>query len=169
MNKINSKHFRVLAIAPSTRGFGFAVLEGQDTFADWGVKTVQGNKNANSLARMKELIAHYQPGVLVLENAAAKNSRRSTRIRKLGQQIIRMAATSKVSVKLFSRDQVMKTFFVGGQGTKHALAEIIAKRFPEELGSRLPPKRKPWKSEDSRMAIFDAVALALMPRLMKKS
>jgi hypothetical protein len=42
---------------------------------------------------------------------------------------------------------------------------IIAKRFPEELGSRLPPERKPWMSEDSRMNIFDAVALALVFRL----
>jgi len=165
MNQINPKHFRILAIAPSTRGFGFAVLEGQEMLVDWGVKTVKGDKNAQSLKKVEEMIAHYQPGVLVLEDASAKNSRRSPRIRKLSQQIIKMAVTRKVSVKLFSRDQVMKTFFADGQGTKHALAEIIAKRFPEELGSRLPPKRKAWMSEDSRMNIFDAVALVLILRL----
>ena len=59
----------------------------------------------------------------------------------------------------------MKTFFADGQGTKHALAEIIAKQFPEQLGLQLPPKRKPWMSEDSRMNIFDAVALVLVYRL----
>jgi len=53
-------------------------------------------------------------------------------------------------------------FFADGQGTKHALAEILAARFPEELGCRLPPKRRPWMSEDYRMDIFDAVALALV-------
>ena len=165
MNKIQPKHFRILAIAPSTRGFGFAILEGQDTLVDWGVKTVKGDKNVQSLAKVKKLIAHYQPGVLVLEDASAKNSRRSPRIRKLSQQIIKLAEARKMIVKLFSRDQVMKTFIADGQGTKHVLAEIIAKRFPEELGSRLPPKRKPWMSEDSRMNIFDAVALALLPYL----
>jgi Holliday junction resolvasome RuvABC endonuclease subunit len=165
MDQINPKHFRILAIAPSTRGFGFAVLEGQETLVDWGVKTVNSDKNKQSLARVEDLIAHYQPGALVLEDASAKGSRRSPRIRKLSQQIIKMAANRKVSVKLFSRDQVMKTFIADGQGTKHALAEIIAKRFPEELGSRLPPKRKPWISEDSRMGIFDAVALVLILRL----
>ena len=165
MNKIQTKHFRILAIAPSTRGFGFAVLEEQETLVDWGVKTVKGDKNVQSLAKVEKLIAHYRPGVLVLEDASAKNSRRSPRIRKLCQQIIKMAATRKVSVALFSHDQVMKTFIADGQGTKHALAEIIAKRFPEELGSRLPPKRKPWMSEDSRMNIFDAVALVLILRL----
>jgi hypothetical protein len=42
------------------------------------------------------------------------------------------------------------------------LAEILATRFPEELAPRLPPKRKPWISEDYRMDIFDAVALAIV-------
>jgi hypothetical protein len=65
---------------------------------------------------------------------------------------------------LFSRQQVRRVFFADGQGTKHALAEILAKRFPEELGFRLPPKRRPWMSEDYRMDLFDAVALALMLR-----
>jgi hypothetical protein len=59
----------------------------------------------------------------------------------------------------------MKTFITDGQGTKHLLAEIMAKRFPAQLGLQLPPKRKPWMSEDSRMSIFDAVALALVFRL----
>jgi hypothetical protein len=56
---------------------------------------------------------------------------------------------------------VRRVFFGGAGGTKHALAEIIAHRFPDELGFRLPPKRRPWMSEDSRMDIFDAVALVL--------
>ena len=169
MKKIQPKHFRILAIAPSTRGFGFAVLEWQETLVDWGVKTVKkGDKNEQSLAKVKKLIADYQPGMLVLEDASAKNSRRSPRIRKLCQQIIKLAEARKVSVKLFSRDQMMKTFIADGQGTRHALAEIIVKRFPEELGSRLPPKRKPWMSEDSRMTIFDAVALALLPHLCRR-
>jgi Holliday junction resolvasome RuvABC endonuclease subunit len=166
MKKIQSKYFRILAIAPSTRGFGFAVLEGQETLVDWGINTVKkGDKNKQSLAKVEKLIAQYQPGVLALEDASAKNSRRSPRIRKLSRQIIKMAANRKVRVKLFSRDQVMKAFIADGQGTKHALAEIIAKRFPEELSSRLPPKRHPWMSEDSRMNIFDAVALVLILRL----
>lgn len=73
-----------------------------------------------------------------------------------------MAASCNVSVVVFSRQQVRQVFFAdGGEGTKHALAEKMAKRFPEELGFRLPPKRRAWESEDSRMDIFDAVALAL--------
>ena len=156
-----------MAVAPSTRGFGFALLEGLDTLADWGVTSVTGDKNTQSVAKVKELIAHYQPDVLVLEDTSTKPFRRSERIRRLSRQIIALAATRKVSVALFSRERVRQVFFADGQGTKHALAEILVQQFPEELGSRLPPKRCPWMSEDSRMYIFDAVALALMLRLKK--
>ena len=37
---------RVLAIQPTTRGFGFAVFEGPQEPIDWGVKEVRKNKNA---------------------------------------------------------------------------------------------------------------------------
>ena len=166
MNRIHPKEPRLLAIAPSTKGFGFAVLEGKETLVDWGVKTVKkGNKNKESLVKVEELIARYQPGVLVLQDMTTRNSRRAPRIKALNQQIIATASRRKVKVALFSREQVGKTFFVGGEGTKHALAEILAKQFPEQLGFRLPPKRRLWMSEDSRMDIFDAVALVLVHRL----
>lgn len=161
MNRINSKHVRVLAIAPSTRGFGFAVLEGPETLVDWGVKSIKGDKNARSLAKVEELIAHYRPGVMVFQDNSTKSSRRSARIRELGQKIIAMASSRNVRVALFSQEQVRRVFFANDPGTKHALAEILAKRFPEELGFRLPPKRRPWMSEDYRMDIFGAVSLAL--------
>jgi len=167
MKKRLPKYPRVLAIATSTRGFGFVLLEGLDTLADWGVKSVTGDKNTQSVAKVKELIAHYRPDVLVLEDTSAKPLRRSERIRRLSKQIVTLAATRTVKVKLFSREQVRQAFFADGQGTKHAVAEILAQRFPEELSSRLPPKRRPWMSEDSRMDIFDAVALAMMFRTKK--
>jgi len=169
MKKFQTTYLRILAIAPSSRGFGFALFEGQGTLVDWGVKSVQGDKNAQCLAKVKDMIAHYQPGVVVLENTSVKNSRRSPRIRNLTRRIIALAASCNVGVRVFSRKQVRKDFFAdGGEGTKYALAEKIAKRFPEELGFRLPPKRRAWESEDSRMDIFDAVAIALAFNAQRK-
>ena len=162
----NPDHFRILVIAPTTRGVGFAVLEGKDSLVDWGVKTVQGDKNANSLAKVEELIAQYRPGVLVLQDT--KDSRKSQRIKVLSRKIMALAETRKVSVKVFSQEQVRRAFFADGKGTKQEIAEIIAKQFPDELGSRLPQKRKAWMSEQYQMGIFDAVALALMFRLNTK-
>ena len=80
----------------------------------------------------------------------------------LGEQITAIARKQKIAVTLLSRQQVRRAFFSDGNGTKDAVAEILAKRFPEELGCRLPPKRRPWMSEAYQMGIFDAVALALM-------
>ena len=61
-----SKNDRVLAIAPSSRGFGFAVMEGGDTLVDWGVRSVVGDKNADALKKAEAMFALYKPTVLVL-------------------------------------------------------------------------------------------------------
>src|SRR6266478_5181814 len=164
MSRSNENNLRIIAIAPSTRGFGFAVLEGE-ALIDCGIKTVRGNKNRQCLLKVQEMIAHYQPGGIILEDHSAKGSRRFPRIRTLGEQIISFARSQKVTVKLCTRQQVRKAFFSDGKGTKDALAEILAKRFPEELGCRLPSRRRPWMSEAYQMGIFDAVALGTMVRI----
>ena len=161
-----SKRPRILAIAPSTRGFGFAVLEGLDTLADWGVKSAATDKNARSIAKVHELISQYNPDLLVLEDFST--GMRSPRIRRLGRSIIMLAQSKSVKVALFTPEQIRQAFSQDDAGTKQARAEFIAQKFPDEIGFRLPQKRKPWMSEDYRMNIFDAVALALMPRLSKK-
>jgi hypothetical protein len=166
-NNIHHKNNLSLAIAPSSRGFGFAVLEGEG-LVDWGVKSVTGDKNVGTMKQAEKMIAHYKPGVLVLQDASAKGSRRSPRIRNLTKKIIAMATSRKMKVALFSSDQVIQAFFIDGKGTKYTIAKILAIRFREELGPRLPPKRKDWESEDYRMGIFDAVALALARQLRKK-
>jgi len=158
VNRSNAKSIRILGIAPSTRGFGFAVFEGE-ALVNWGVKSVKGDKNTQCLLKIEEMLAHYLPTVMVLENHSATGSKRSPRIRALGEQLIAMARSRKVKLALFSRQQVRKTFFPDGKGTKDALAEILAQRFPEELALRLPATRRPWMSEAYQMGIFDAVAL----------
>lgn len=161
MNNIQPKHSRILSITPSIKGFGFAVLEGEERLVNWGVTSVRGDKNNQCLAKVKEMIVHYQPAVMVLQDCSAKDSRRSPRIRKLSKRIIALGGRCNVRVALFSRKQVMKIFLPDGEGTKHTIAEIVAKRFPEELGFQLPPKRKLGHGENSRMDMFDAVALVL--------
>jgi Holliday junction resolvasome RuvABC endonuclease subunit len=168
MSHARTKHTRILGIAPSSRGFGFAVLEGQETLADWGTKYVKGDKNSQSLANVKELIALYQPNVIALEDTSAKNSRRAPRIRALTKRIIALASSRNVKVALFSHKRIRAAFFTNGPGTKHSLAEILAKRFPEQLSFRVPPRRRPWMSEDSRMNVFDAVALTQILQVLSK-
>jgi len=151
---------RVLAIDPTTRGFGFAVLEGSENLIDWGVKEARDNKNSRCIQLIKELMDQYQPDAIVLENHRGKGSRRCTRIQKLLERILKLVTDKKITSNSFSKSQVKNAFFNVGVPTKLYIALAIGKKFPE-LAVRVPPYRKPWMSEDYRMSIFDAMALAL--------
>jgi len=162
-------HLRTLAIAPSSRGVGYAVIDDSQKLADWVVKGFKGDKNASSLANVADLIHQYKPKVLVIEDGLAEGSKRHPRIRILGADIKKLAVEQNLRFRMFSRRQVMGAFFKGDPGTKQKLAELIGQWFPAELGDRIPRKRRPWTSVDSRMDIFDAVALALMPITRSRS
>src|SRR5664279_2851736 len=161
MNQTTSKYFCILAVALSARGFGFVVMEGQKTIIECGGRVADGDKNAQSLAKMKKLLNLYRPSVLVLQDVEAKGSRRYPRIKTLNRQIKGVAEKQKIVVKLISGKQLRSLLLGNPKGTKQEMAEMIVMQFPDELASRLPPKRKLWKSEDGRMDIFDAVALAV--------
>jgi hypothetical protein len=161
MKKLKTEEIRVLGLAPSSYGCGFAVMEGKNVLVAWGVKTLKGgDKNARSLSNVANLIAQYEPNVIALENTKSPASRRSPRIQALIGEIAALAKEGGVIVKQFSRKQLSIAFLSDERGTKHALAAFLANRFPEELGPSLPAKRRLWESDDCRMDIFDAVALA---------
>jgi hypothetical protein len=148
----------VLCIYPSAKGFGFAVFEGSRLLVDWGVKGVHGErKNAQSLRKMRELLAFYRPDMLITEDYKGAASRRGSRIRELIDAISDLAAKKGVASRSFSRAEVRDGF---GLTAKRAIAQSIAQEFPE-LEPRLPPVRKIWMSEDARMNIFDAVGLGM--------
>lgn len=160
MSRAYTKDICVLAIDPSTRRFGFAVLEGPNRLIDWGVKETKTDKKKRSLKLITELIDCYQPSVIVVEDYEAKGSRRCERVGELINDISKIALKRKVKVRSISREKVKQAFSESGASTKHEIAMAIANRFPE-LTPRLPRFRKPWMSEDYRMSIFDALALGL--------
>lgn len=158
----------VLSIEPVSRGFGFAVLDG-GTLAKWGVKTASGaDKNAQVVEKVKKLIQHYRPALVVTEDTAAKGSRRAQRIQELTTQIIALCAIHNVKLRRFSQARVRQDFFASEESTKYDLAVMVAKWFPAELELLVPPKRRFFDSENHRMPFFDAVALALMPTLTRR-
>lgn len=150
----------VLAVDPSTRGFGFAILEGPQSLLEWGIKEVRGKKNAGALKHVAELIQYYKPDVIVMEDCADRYCRRGARVRKLIQDISKVATGKRIKVRCLAARKVRGALSGSPAATKQTIATTIAQQFPE-LASRLPPLRKPWMSEDPRMGIFDAVALAL--------
>ena len=161
MKNRHATNIRVLGLAPSSYGCGFAVMEGKSALVAWGVKTAKGgDKNARSLSHVGNLITHYKPHVITIEDTRTKSSRRSPRIRALIEEIVIMARDENIKVKRYSRKQVNLGLLSDERGTRHVLAEYLANHFPEELASCLPPKRRAWDNDDCRMDIFAAVALA---------
>jgi Holliday junction resolvasome RuvABC endonuclease subunit len=159
----SKKYNRILGIAPSSRGFGYALLE-KEKLANWGSSSASKDKNTKCVMRVEELILHFEPEVMVLEDTAAEASRRHPRIRELSQRLLSLAVSHEIPVAWFRREQVMQFFFRNGKGTKQKVAQHIGEQFPEDLGMMVPPKRRTWMNEDYRMDIFDAVALAFIFR-----
>jgi hypothetical protein len=158
MSTDREREIRVLAIDPTKRGIGFAVLEGPLTLVDWGVKSARREKNLQSLTRTNELMRHYNPDVLVLEDW--RGLRRAERIQRLIRRIIVLAKRWHLKNRCIPRSQVHAVFANSGARTKHGIARVVARCFPE-LAPHLPPYRRLWMNEDHRMTFFMAAALGL--------
>ena len=151
---------RVLAIDPTSSGFGFVVMEGPRFLIDWGVRVAgKDDKNSHCLKLASDLIGIYQPDSVILEELRKGRSPRSQRVQELIELIANLASERNMKIRRFSKNQIRRSFTVSGRPNKEQIAAEIAKRFPELL-PRLPRHRFPWMSEDYRMAVFDAAVLA---------
>jgi hypothetical protein len=160
--KSSSEQFRIFAVSLSSRGFGYSVMESNNHLVDYGNKVVGKDKNAWSLVHIAKMITINRPNVLVPQSMKATGTPRASRIKHLHRSVVLLAKKHEVRVVETSRTELRNTLLGSQDATKHEIATLLAERFPDELESRLPPKRKAWASEDSRMDIFDAVALAVV-------
>lgn len=161
MNRLTGEIRRVLTIEPTTKGFGYAVLEGPENLIDWGTKEAPRVSNSWCLAQATDLLDRFHLDLVVVEDTRAKGSRRSARVTELLRDILSLARRRGVQTRAVSRRAVRSILSAAAAAsTKHDVALHVAQRFPE-LAPRMPPRRRPWSSEDRRMAIFTAVALGL--------
>jgi hypothetical protein len=148
---------RILAVDPTCRGFGYAVLEGPETLLDWGM--VRRPYPAVPSDKVEYLLDLYQPQLLVVEDHQARGARRGDRARQLIEAGSRLAKSRRVKVVTVAVTAVRALFGDGKSATKHAIATAITEQFPS-LADRLRPKRR-IGPEAERMGIFDAVAFGL--------
>jgi Holliday junction resolvasome RuvABC endonuclease subunit len=160
MNTRKDRDRLVLAIYPTTRGFGFVVFEGRQRTIDWGVKDARGDKNRKLLVKIQELVSWYRPEMLVLENAHGPASRRAERIRQLHALIVELAQKRKIPVRQFSRSDIRIAFTRRNASTRYEIAQAVSRELPD-LAPWLPPPKKIWMSEDRWLGMFDAASLAL--------
>jgi RNase H-fold protein (predicted Holliday junction resolvase) len=162
MQQLNIKSPVVLGIGLYNRGFGFALVH-DAKLINWGLALLSGagDKNQWAIKRLKRLISQWNPDVVVFEDALAKDSNRSPRIRRLIKSMVTMSISRGIKVKTVPRKRLAMIVTGDERGTKYEIAEAILKQFPNELTPWLPPKRKAWMLENPKLRVFDAVALAL--------
>lgn len=152
---------RILALDPSTRGFGYVIFEEPFHLAECGFARVHGEKRAGAIVWFEKLLAQFAPQELVLEDVEAAGSRRSRRVRELLKTLAELGGARGLRVSHVARATVLKRFSsAGAVVTKQAIAEDLVRHFPE-LRFRLPKPRKLWQTEPERLSLFDALALAV--------
>ena len=148
-----------LGIAPTARGFGWAVFSGPLSLYDWGSVFVRSDKNLRCVKHFERMLDKLQPGFVVMEGPSTQVPR-SRRVAELHRLLKSSAFLKTVEVATYRRDQVQHCFAAVQAQSRFEIAEAIARSFPD-LAHKVPRKRAAWMSEDRRMAIFTAAALVL--------
>jgi len=153
-----STNRRLLAVDVRPHRLGYAVFETPAQLVDFGV--TRFDSLHAGMCRVTALVERAGPTIVVLR----KIRRRSTRNRPLTRAVIRLisrqAGHSSIQVAVVGDRQVRISLSDDRTLTKHQIASLLARVFPE-LAWRLPQPRKPWETEHWNMPIFDAVALGV--------
>jgi hypothetical protein len=161
MNGIR-KYPLVLAAYLNSRGVAFVLFESALSPFDWGIKDMRGpRRHSRSLYLVSKLFDRYEPDVLVIQNTSLEGTRRGARIVELNAAIAALARQHHIPVYAFSRADIRSAFGYLGVPSKEMIAGAIANHILA-FHRYLPPPRKPWKSEDARMGMFDAAALGIV-------
>jgi RNase H-fold protein (predicted Holliday junction resolvase) len=161
MTQTTTRPTRVIAIDPTTKGFGYAILDLPLHLVAWGMAHIEGEKRSGAIARFVSLLDQFRPDAVVLEDTTAPGSRRYPRVRDLLEALAKVARERGLEVHTVSRLAVIACFSSKEErATKHTIAKTLAVAFPE-LAEKVPKKRKIWQSEDERISVFDALSLAV--------
>jgi Holliday junction resolvasome RuvABC endonuclease subunit len=151
---------QVLAIQPTSRGFGWALFESPLSVIDWGTMTAKPSRPGRLLNRLERLINRYEPSILVIRDLGNNASKRTPSVARLTARIVMLAETNGIYVAQYDREAIKMCFRHLGAPTRYEIAQFIALHV-EALRHRLPRKAAIWAGESQAMSIFDAAALAL--------
>lgn len=147
---------RILGLASTTRGYAFATTEGPRRLVHYGLLRIPPTRNAATKS-LGTLFQRTRPLFVAFEVEAA--GRKRTRGRLFGAAVVQ--ACDAHGIMLLSIESTRtKSLSTVSRPSKWHVAEAVAKLFPE-VGGKLPAQRKPWQSEDDRVGIFMALAVAV--------
>jgi len=150
----------VLAVHPTSHGFGWVLFEGPRGPVDWGIASAKKNRSAKCLVRFEQLLEQYEPSALILEKYDEDNSKRGERIRILAQTMKGFASNRDMDTAVYSRGEVNAAVAGHAKVSRHSVAQAVIGQLPI-LRARFPSSRKLWQSEDDRQCLFDAAALGI--------
>jgi hypothetical protein len=128
---------------------------------DWGICETRGKRrHRRCIARVGKILDRYRPDALIIRDTSSQGHR-TPRAASLNATTSEMANNRGIPIHAYSRDHVRDAFEYAGVVNKHSMAQLIAKHVPT-FERHVPPPRKPWMSEDRRMALFDAAALGVV-------
>jgi len=150
----------VLAVFPTSRGFGWALFEGTMAPVNWGIASVKRNKSAWCMTRFGKLIDLYRPKALLIEVNDSPEAGPGNRVAVLAQDMRGFAANRDIDVHVYSREEIASTLLSDEHASRDDVAEVVAELLPI-LRDRLPSPRRPWQNVDGRRCLFDAAALGI--------
>lgn len=152
----------ILALEIRPRRFGYAVLHA-GTLIDWGGRGFPAGKSgvAKAVRRVVSLVSYYAPGAVVTRRTRRVNQASAKAAAQVAQRIRARLRREGVTLVSLRRENVREAFATHGYRNKDAVAALIASRFGQ-LRAAVPHPRKKWEPERHVLAVFDAVATAMV-------
>ncbi len=154
---------KLLGIAIRARWLGFAELDAQRCLLDWGMIFYQRKAAAelkSAKTRLENLLARINPSHVVLVLPGTKANEGVPAVRSITRALHAVASSRSIPVETLPRTVIRAAFAPCDAKAKREIALLLGQTFPE-IAWKLPPERKIWEKEDSRMALFDALAGAV--------
>ncbi|HEV2199743.1 MAG TPA: hypothetical protein VGR73_07970 [Bryobacteraceae bacterium] len=151
-----------MALEIRSRRVGFAVLQGANLL-DWGQRGfppgISGTETA--IERISFLLDLYAPAVVIARRTRHVRDESSEVAARIFRKIRGELKRRSVRFVVLARRDVREFFSGQGCRSKQEIAAVIADRF-DQLKSRLPRRRRAWERERHVMAVFDAIATAVV-------
>lgn len=150
----------LLAIDPTTRGFGYAAIRGDGVLLASAAPDTRKRGNAEVVRRVSLLFSRFKPALFVIEDVRSAGSRRSARVRDLLSDLEREAISRGMTVRKLSPASVRRRLVGSRHASKVEIGAEVVKYF-SRLEGRKPRKRRAGHPEPRVVGMFDAVALGL--------
>jgi hypothetical protein len=146
----------MLGMSSTNCGFAFVVAEGPDRLVDWGCRRTKPSRPL-FLKAISKVLESARPLFVVVRREAYSTKR-------LRGHLFRSALLAACRVQgimiLHIQRRTLEILTGRPRPSKWDIAACAARCYPG-MAHKLPGKRKAWESEDERVHVFVALAVAL--------